>query len=172
MPVPNPAGARRYGAGSERYRRGSWRRAARPIGSGELEFARPPSRVSEVAGAFTAMGDACAKPCSGKRKPSRSGAYSPASSRMTCPTPLFALRGYLEALRKGIADSPEKVAHYVAVCEEQSSQIDRLATDVFNCARLQYVDQIPRSECLDLGELLCQLADGEQPQADTKGGGR
>jgi signal transduction histidine kinase len=146
--------------------------AARRIAGGELEFALPASRVSEVAevaGAFTAMGDALRQAMYRQADAEQERRLFVSAVAHDLRTPLFALRGYLEALRKGMADSPEKAAHYVAVCEEKADQIERLATDLFSYARLEYLDQIPQRECFDLGELLCQLAEGVQPQADTKG---
>lgn len=50
-------------------------------------------------------------------------------------TPLFALRGYLDGLEKGIADSPDKMAKYLAVCKEKSAQLDRLVEELLHLQR-------------------------------------
>ena len=84
-------------------------------------------------------------------------------------TPLFALRGYLDGLATGLADSPEKAARYVAVCREKAAALERLIADLFAYTRTEYLDQAPHPEPLELGELLTRTVDGLRPQAEAKG---
>lgn len=55
-------------------------------------------------------------------------------------TPLFALRGYLDGLERGIANTPDKMMMYVSVCKESSEQLDRLVADLFAFAQIEYID--------------------------------
>ncbi|MDQ3493727.1 MAG: HAMP domain-containing histidine kinase [Chloroflexota bacterium] len=83
-------------------------------------------------------------------------------------TPLFSLRGYLEGLEKGLADTPAKRAAYVATAQEKAAALERLISDLFDYTRLEYLDQAPDRQTLDLGALLRRLVAGLQPQADAK----
>jgi signal transduction histidine kinase len=135
--------------------------AARRIAAGDLDVDLPPSRVSEVAelnAAFEGM-----------------SAELPASLRHQAELeqerrlPLFSLRGYLEGLGQGLADTPEKAARYVAVAREKAAALERLIADLFDFTRLEYLDQTPNREPLDLAALLRRLVDGVRPQAEAKG---
>ncbi|HMM43208.1 MAG TPA: HAMP domain-containing sensor histidine kinase, partial [Thermomicrobiales bacterium] len=84
-------------------------------------------------------------------------------------TPLFSLRGYLAGLEQGIADTPERAAHYVAVAQEKADALERLIADLFAYTRLEYLDQAPDRRLSDLRPLLRRLAEGLQPQAEAKG---
>jgi signal transduction histidine kinase len=83
-------------------------------------------------------------------------------------TPLFSLRGYLEGLATGLADTPEKTARYIRVCREKADALERLVADLFDYTRIEYLEEVPRSEPVELGELLRRTAEGLQPQADAK----
>ncbi len=84
-------------------------------------------------------------------------------------TPLFMLRGYLQGLERGVATTPERVAHYVEMCRIQADALERLIADLFAYTRLEYLDQAPAREPLDLGALLRQTVESAQPLADAKG---
>jgi signal transduction histidine kinase len=81
---------------------------------------------------------------------------------------LFSLRGYLEGMETGVADTPEKRAYYLAVAKEKANALERLITDLFEYTRLEYLDLVPTREPLDLGALLRHTAEGMRPQAETK----
>jgi signal transduction histidine kinase len=84
-------------------------------------------------------------------------------------TPLFSLRGYLEGLQCGIAATPEKVAHYLTICQEQAETLERLVADLFTYTRLEYLEQAPCHEPLELGNLLRGRVEGMRPRAEAKG---
>ena len=84
-------------------------------------------------------------------------------------TPLFALRGYLDGLQEGLADTPDKRERYVAVARDKADALERLIADLFDYTRLEYLDQTPAPEPFDLAALLRRLVDGLQPQAEAKG---
>jgi signal transduction histidine kinase len=146
-------------------------RAARQIASGDLDVALPSSRVREVAEvntAFAAMSD-------GLRTSLRHQATMEQERRLfigavvhDLRTPLFTLRGYIEGLAKGMADTPDKQARYIAIAEDKTAALERLVSDLFDFTRLEYLDQAPRQEPLDLAALLRRVVDAARPRADAK----
>ncbi len=147
-------------------------RAMRLVGAGDLDVRLPRSRVSEVDEVATAFGSmAGALRASLERQEALEQ-----ERRMTISavvhdlrTPLFSLRGYLEGLASGLADTPEKAARYVRVCREKADALERLVSDLFSYTRTEYLEEVPRPEPLDLSELLRRTVEGLQPQAEVKG---
>jgi signal transduction histidine kinase len=84
-------------------------------------------------------------------------------------TPLFSLRGYLEGLGKGITNTPEKTARYVAVCQQKADDLEHLVSDLFAYSQLDYVDRAPECEIVDVHVLLREAVEGARPQAEEKG---
>lgn len=83
-------------------------------------------------------------------------------------TPLFALRGYLEGLEKGIAKSPEKQEKYLAVCKEKSAQLDRLVEDLFTFTKTEYLENERNQNKVDLIDVLKKSIDSIELQATQK----
>src|SRR3546814_19553685 len=80
-------------------------------------------------------------------------------------TPLFSLRGYLEGLETGVADTEEKRSRYLSIASEKAKSLELLVADLFDFTRLEYLDQSLHRTQLDLAELLTGVVDGLQPQA-------
>jgi signal transduction histidine kinase len=83
-------------------------------------------------------------------------------------TPLFTLRGYLDGLTDGLATSPQKADRYLQVCRGSVSALDRLVSDLFSYARMEFLDQQPRSDPVDIGALLQAAAQAHLPRVDAK----
>jgi len=83
-------------------------------------------------------------------------------------TPLFSLRGYLDGLDTGVADTPERRARYLAVAKEKADTLERLVGDLFDYTRLEYREQSLDRQPLDLADLLGELVDGLRPQAEAE----
>lgn len=83
-------------------------------------------------------------------------------------TPLFALRGYLDGLQQGIAQTPEKIAKYLAVCKEKSTQLDRLVEELFTFTKLDYMEGKLSNNTVDLIAILQTSIDSLNPQARQK----
>ncbi len=146
--------------------------AARQVAAGNLDVELPSSRVREVAEVNSAFESMSA----GLRASLQHQAELEQERRMfigaiahDLRTPLFSLRGYLEGFEKGLADTPEKQSRYIAVAQEKASALERLVSDLFDYTRLEYLEQAPNREPLDLSVLLRRLVDGLQPQAEAKG---
>ncbi|MFP3389214.1 sensor histidine kinase [Brevibacillus sp. SIMBA_040] len=83
-------------------------------------------------------------------------------------TPLFALRGYLDGLEQGIAQSPEKITKYLAVCRDKSAQLDRLVEDLLTYTKMEYVETKRNNKPVDLTFILCNSIDSLSPLARQK----
>jgi signal transduction histidine kinase len=145
--------------------------AARSIAEGNLEFDIPSSRVREVAevnDAFGAMSEALRESLSEQAEVEQERRIFISAIVHDLRTPIFALRGYLEGLMTGVADTPEKRVRYVEIAQDKAAALERLITDLFEFTRLEYLEQAPNRELLDFGVLLTQLADSLRPQAEAK----
>jgi signal transduction histidine kinase len=145
--------------------------AARSIAEGNLEFEIPSSRVREVAevnDAFGAMSDALRESINEQAEVEQERRIFISAIVHDLRTPVFALRGYLEGLKTGVADTPEKRQRYVEIAEDKAAALERLITDLFEFTRLEYLEQAPNRERLDFGGLLTRLADSLRPQAEAK----
>jgi signal transduction histidine kinase len=147
-------------------------RAARQIAAGDLDVTLPSSRVREVAEvntAFAAMSEALRASLQQQATMEQERRLFIAAVVHDLRTPLFALRGYLEGFAQGLADTPEKRARYVAVAQDKTAALERLVSDLFDFTRLDYLDQTPNREELDVAALLQRLVDGIRPRAEAKG---
>ncbi len=79
-------------------------------------------------------------------------------------TPLFSLRGYLDAIANGIGDPRERLDQ----ARSKADQIDQLVTSLFDYARAD-IDPRPRLETTDLAEAVTGTAAAFQPAAHERG---
>jgi signal transduction histidine kinase len=145
--------------------------AAGRVAAGDLDIVLPQSRVREVAEvntAFKAMSDGLRVAVEERAALEQERRLFIGAVAHDLRTPLFAMRGYLAGLAEGLADTPEKAARYVAVTQEKAEALERLVADLFDFTRLEYLDQAPSREPLDLRRLLQRLVEGVRPQADAK----
>jgi signal transduction histidine kinase len=147
-------------------------RAARQIAGGDLNFVLPDSRVREVAevrAAFEAMGEGLRASIGRQAALEEERRFFVGAIAHDLRTPLFTLRGYLEGLERGLATSPEKAAHYLAVCRQRADQLERLVADLFAYTRAEYLEQTVQREQQALGPLLERAVAGLRPRAQAKG---
>jgi signal transduction histidine kinase len=146
--------------------------AARQIAAGNLDVAVPTSRVREVADVNLAFDDMSAELRASLQHQSeleQERRLFIGAIAHDLRTPLFSLRGSLEGLATGVANSPEKQARYIAVAQEKAGALERLISDLFDYTRLEYLDQTPNREPVDLGSLLSRLVEGARSRAEAKG---
>jgi signal transduction histidine kinase len=145
--------------------------AARQIAGGNLEFALPASRVREVADvreAFDVMGHGLRASIKRQAEVEEERRFFIGAIAHDLRTPLFSLRGYLEGLEQGLASSPEKAARYIEVCRQKADQLDRLVSDLFAFAKVEYLDQTLRCGPVDVGSLLDRAVEGARARARDK----
>lgn len=150
---------------------GAVRQAAGRVAEGDMAVSLPPSRlteIDEVNTAFEVMTTELDRSLAQQADLEQERRLFVAAIAHDLRTPLFSLRGHLEGLETGIADTPEKRARYLAVASANAQSLDRLVTDLFDHARLEYLDQALRLEALDLVELLQDLVDGLRPRAEER----
>jgi signal transduction histidine kinase len=146
--------------------------AAGRVAEGDLDVRLPGSPVREVAevnDAFVGMSAALRAALAHQAELEQERRLFIGAVAHDLRTPLFALRGYLDGLGRGLADTPEKAARYLAAAGEKATALERLIADLFEYTRLEYLDQTPRRDPVDLGALLRRLVEGVQPQAEAKG---
>lgn len=141
-------------------------------GLAEVDLSVPLSQVREVAeatAAFGAMSEGLRESLGRQAELEQERRFFVGAAAHDLRTPLFSLRGYLEGLETGIADTPEKTARYVAVCQQKADELEHLISDLFTYSQLDYVERTPEREMVDLRLLLRNAVDGARPQADEKG---
>lgn len=146
-------------------------KAARKIAGGDLDVAVPDSRVREVAevgSAFGAMSVALRESLQRQAAIEQERRFFIGAIVHDLRTPLFSLRGYLEGLAEGVADTAEKRQRYVAVAQEKAAALERLVVDLFDYTRLEYLEQAPHAQPVNLGELLRRAIEGLLPRAEAK----
>lgn len=146
--------------------------AMQQIGAGNLDLVLPRSRVREVdqaAQAFSAMAADLRQSLERQEALEQERRMTISAVAHDLRTPLFSLRGYLEGLATGLADTPDKAARYVRICRDKADALEHLVADLFSYTRTEYLEEAPRYAPLDLAHLLRRLAEGLEPQAAAKG---
>jgi signal transduction histidine kinase len=146
--------------------------AATQVAAGNLDVSLPPSRVREVAEvntAFEAMSVGLRESLEQQVALEQERRFFIGAVVHDLRTPLFSLRGYLEGMEKGLADTPEKQQRYIATAQEKATALDRLVNDLFDYTRLEYLGRPPEKERLDLAALLQRQVDSLQAHAGARG---
>ncbi len=146
-------------------------RAVRQIAVGNLEIELTPSRVREVAEvgtAFEAMNAALRESLRRQAALEEERRFFVNAIAHDLRTSLFSLRGYLEGIEKGIADTPRKKLHYLEVEQEKAAALERLVSDFFAYSRAEYLGRTFERERVELGPLLERVADGLRSQTRAK----
>jgi signal transduction histidine kinase len=137
------------------------------IAGGELDVAPVPTRAREVA----QVSDALCGMAGGLREALRASTAAERDRRFLVTaiahdlrTPLFTLRGSLEALECGIGDG-----RYLARAQDRASDLDRLVTDLFAFSRLEYAGEKLALEDVDVAALARRAAEAVDPLAAARG---
>ncbi len=147
------------------------RQAAHQVAAGDLEIRLPDPQLREVAAvaeAFGAMGEALRASLERQAELEQQRRLVIGAIAHDLRTPLFSLRGYLEGLERGLASTPEKAAHYLAITRQQADSLERLVADLFTFTRLDYLEETPQRAPVDLAMLLGAAVESAQPRAAEK----
>lgn len=145
--------------------------AARQIAAGDWDAKLPSSRITEIAevrDGFETMVNGLQQSYQKQAELEKERRFVIAAVAHDLRTPLFALRGYLDGLEQGIAQTPEKIAKYVAVCKEKSVQLDRLVEDLFTFTKMEYLETQLNDKTVDLKLILQKSIDSLNPPARQK----
>jgi signal transduction histidine kinase len=129
------------------------------IAGGDLAVAPPRTPISEVANVASAIGGmATALGESGQQQAAADEArrFLVTAVAHDLRTPLFSLRGHLEAIANELGDSAEHLAR----AEDRAASLERLIASLFTYARHDYAPQEPLLEIALLGDLIGGVAAG------------
>lgn len=84
-------------------------------------------------------------------------------------TPLTSIRGYVEGLRDGVAQNPDKVKRYLEVIHEKTLSLDRLIADLFRLSQLDTGQLEMKPQRIGASELLTGIAAQFQPDIERAG---
>ncbi|HEY8326551.1 MAG TPA: HAMP domain-containing sensor histidine kinase [Ktedonobacterales bacterium] len=146
--------------------------AAGKVGKHDLDFALPSSRVREInqaMEAFTAMGEELRAALARQAELEQERQFYISAIAHDLNSPIFALRGYLEGLESGIAETPERTRHYLRTCQAKVSELERLTADLAAYTQIERLEQTMRREPLELGALAREAAEDVRPQVEAKG---
>ncbi len=140
---------------------------AERIAGGELDIAPLNTRAREVAD----VGDALLGMAGGLRDALGGAAAAEHERRFMVTaiahdlrTPLFTLRGSLEALERGVGDG-----RYLDLAQDKAAHLDRLVSDLFTFSRLEYAREAIAFDEVDVGQLTQRAAEGVEAQAAARG---
>ncbi|GGD91584.1 sensor histidine kinase [Paenibacillus nasutitermitis] len=145
--------------------------AARQIAAGDWEVELPRSRIteiSEVRDGFDVMVRGLRASFQKQAELEEERRFVITAIAHDLRTPLFALRGYLDGLEQGIAQSPDQITKYIAVCKEKSAQLDRLVEDLFTFAKMEHVEMKRHNKIMDLKIIIQKSIDSLSPLARQK----
>ncbi|HEU4785129.1 MAG TPA: HAMP domain-containing sensor histidine kinase, partial [Ktedonobacterales bacterium] len=145
--------------------------AAESIAGGQLDVRLPRSpvhEIAEVSAALEGMTTTLRESLDRQRSLEGERRFFIGAVAHDLRTPLFMLRGYLQGLQRGVAATPEKAAHYLAMCQAKADELERLIANLFAYTRLEHLELEPERQPLELGDVLRQVVEGAQPMAATK----
>jgi signal transduction histidine kinase len=137
------------------------------IAGGELEVDPLPTRAREVA----QVGDALRGMAEGLREALADSAAAERERRFMVTaiahdlrTPLFTLRGSLEAIEHGVGDG-----RYLNRAQDKAAHLDRLVSDLFTFSRLEYAGEAMADGEVDVAEVVRRAAETVEPLAAARG---
>jgi signal transduction histidine kinase len=140
---------------------------AERIAGGELDVDPLPTRAREVA----QVGEALRGMAGGLRDALTTSAAAERERRFMVTaiahdlrTPLFTLRGSLEAIERGVGDG-----NYLDRAQDKAAHLDRLVSDLFTFSRLEYASDAMADSAVDVAEVLRRAAETVEPLAAARG---
>ncbi|NIK74953.1 signal transduction histidine kinase [Paenibacillus castaneae] len=137
--------------------------AARKMAGGDLDFELPKTSVREIAEvreALQALGDGLKELVIRQSELEQERQFYIGAIAHDLRTPLFALRGYLMRLERGLASSPEKAARYLSICSEKAEHLERLVSDLFTYVRSDVLEQSTHKEHFEFGPFIHRIVEG------------
>jgi signal transduction histidine kinase len=136
------------------------------IAGGELAVTPVPTRAREVAQvgeAMAGMAGALAGALDASAAAERDRRFLVTAIAHDLRTPLFTLRGSLEALERGVGDG-----RYLGLAQDRAADLDRLIDDLFRFSRLELA---PEFADVDVGELVRRAAETVDGRVAVAGDG-
>jgi signal transduction histidine kinase len=134
---------------------------AQRIAGGELDVTPVSSRtreVAEVGAALHGMADGLRRALAERETAEEQRRFLVSAIAHDLRTPLFTLRGSLEAIEHGIGDGDQ-----LRRAQDKATPLDRLVGDLFTFSRLEYAGPELEREVLDVAQLAREAADTVDP---------
>jgi signal transduction histidine kinase len=141
--------------------------AADRIAGGELDVEPVRTRAREVAQvgeALRGMAGALDEALGASAAAERDRRFLVTAIAHDLRTPLFTLRGSLEALERGLGDG-----RYLGLAQDRAAHLDGLVTDLFRFSRLEYAPETVAFEEVDVEALARRAAAAVEPLAAASG---
>jgi signal transduction histidine kinase len=137
------------------------------IAGGELDVQPVPTRAREVAqvgDALHGMARALDAALGASAAAERDRRFLVTAIAHDLRTPLFTLRGSLEALERGLGDG-----RYLGLAQDRAAHLDGLVTDLFRFSRLEYAPETVALDEVDVVALARRAVSASQPLAAARG---
>ena len=137
------------------------------IAGGELDVDPLPTRAREIAQvgeALRGMADGLRDALVTSTAAERERRFMVTAIAHDLRTPLFTLRGSLEAIERGVGDG-----RYLDRAQDKAAHLDRLVSDLFTFSRLEYAGEAMADEDVDLAEVVRRAAETVEPLAAARG---
>jgi signal transduction histidine kinase len=138
------------------------------IAGGELDVTPTRTRAREVAqvgDAMHGMADALGSALRASAAAERDRRFLVTAIAHDLRTPLFTLRGSLEALERGLGDG-----RYLGLAQDRASDIDRLITDLFRFSRLELAPDTAAFDEVDVAALVRRAVEMTGGAVEVAGG--
>jgi len=129
------------------------------VAGGDLTIAVPRSRIGEIANiaqAVEGMTDALGETAQRRAEADEARRFLVTSIAHDLRTPLFALRGHLQAIRSRLGDP----AVHLERAEARADALERLIGNLFAYTRDDYAQPAPRFEAVPVADLLHEVTAG------------
>jgi signal transduction histidine kinase len=146
--------------------------AAGKVAKHDLDFRLPSSRVREInqaLNAFMGMSAELRVALARQQELEHERQFYISAIAHDLNSPIFALRGYLQGLESGVAVTPERMTHYLSVCQSKVSELERLTADLSAYTQIERLEQTMRCEPLELDTLARDVAEDARPEAAARG---
>ncbi len=137
------------------------------IAGGELDVTPRPTRAREVAqvgDAMQGMARALGTALDASAAAERDRRFLVTAIAHDLRTPLFTLRGSLEALEHGLGDD----GRYLGLAQDRATHLDRLVTDLFAFSRLEYAHDAAGWAEVDVAALAREVAEALSGMHDMR----
>ena len=138
------------------------------VAGGDLTISVPSSRIGEIANiaqAVEGMAVALRETAQRRAEADESKRFLVTSIAHDLRTPLFALRGHLQAIGSGLGNP----AVHLERAEARADALERLIGNLFAYTRDDYAEPAPYLEAISVGELLQEVAAGLEHTARLRG---
>jgi len=151
---------------------GQLQQAARRIQEGDLDFELACSGPAEIAGLcrnFEEMRQRLLQSVQVQLQYEENRKELISSITHDLKTPLTAIRGYVEGIRDGVADTPEKLARYLETIQTKASDMDQLLDELFLFSKLDLNREPFVFEVIDLRRYLAEATQDLQFDVERRG---